>query len=514
MSEETMPEQHPYQRDRRRGRRRGLLALLACLCLAPLTAGCLVGPNYQPPQTEMPRQWSARQAKAAAAPSDRELARWWAIFHDPVLASLEARALKSNLDLKQALARLRQARASRGIAAGGLGPTLDASGSYQRSRSSSAGSRYSSSSDGYVGDLYQAGFDAGWELDIFGGLRRGLEAADADLLAALEASRQVRVSLAAEVALNYLNLRTMQQRSAIARANLKAQRHTAQLTRQRFRAGFVSGLDAANAEAQAATTAAQIPLLEASARQSIHALSLLLGLQPAALLSELAPTGPIPPAPPSVPAGLPSDLLRRRPDIRQAEAKLHAATARIGVATADLFPRLTLTGAAGYQSSDFQSWFGSAGRFWSIGPSISWSIFQSGKIKANIELQKARAEEALLAYRQTVLGSLREVEDALVATSSEREHRKELAAAVAANRRAVELSTRLYADGQTDFLNVLQAQGSLYASEDALVRSNGTVCTNLIALYKALGGGWSLRGPGGPVNGAPPAGEQRQAANN
>ncbi|MBU4276136.1 MAG: efflux transporter outer membrane subunit [Proteobacteria bacterium] len=470
-----------------RARRVGLL----CLGLILLSAGCLVGPDFKPPQEAVPAKFSAQPAaQAEQALRDQDLAQWWTIFNDPVLVSLEKRALKANLDLQVAQARLRQARASRGIAAGGLGPELDVSGSYQRTRYSSSSTKSSSSLAGTVGDVYQTGFDASWEVDIFGGLRRNLEAANADVRASEEARRQVMVSLTAEVARNYLELRTLQQRIIIARTNLAAQRHTARLTRQRQEVGFVSGLDTANAEAQASTTAARIPPLEAAARQTIHNLGVLLGQEPAALLPQLTPSEPIPASPPTVPTGLPSDLLTRRPDIRQAEAKLHAATARVGVATADLFPRFLLTGAAGYQSSSFSTWFDGAGNFWSIGPSISWPIFASGKIRANIELKDAQAEEALLVYRQTVLNSLREVEDALVASTQEQSHRRELTAAVAANQKALKLSTLLYTEGQVEFLNVLQAQGALYVTEDALVSSNGAVGTNLVSLYKALGGGW------------------------
>lgn len=485
-------------------------ALLACLSLALLAAGCLVGPDYQAPRPKLPDKWAAQPSQpAGAALADSKLAQWWTIFNDPVLVSLEKRALKANLDLQVAQARLRQARASRGIAAGGLGPELDVSGSYQRTRYSSSSTRSSGSSAGTVGDVYQAGFDASWEVDIFGGLRRNLEAADADVRAAEDARRQVMVSLTAEVARNYLELRTLQQRIVIARTNLAAQRHTARLTRQRQQAGFVSGLDAANAEAQASTTAARIPPLESSARQNIHSLGVLLGQDPASLLAELTPVAAIPASPPTVPAGLPSELLRRRPDIRQAEAQLHAATARVGVATADLYPRFTLTGSAGYQSTVFNSWFDWAGRFWSIGPSVSWPIFASGRIKANIELKDAQAQEALLAYRQTVLVSLREVEDALVASTSEQEHRRELASAVAFNQKALDLSTQLYAEGQVEFLNVLQAQGALYTTQDALVSSNGAVGADLIALYKSLGGGWQSEPQG---NGSNQAAAERQSS--
>jgi multidrug efflux system outer membrane protein len=474
-------------------------ALLIWISLAMVT-GCMVGPNFQRPQVQVPAQWTGPTHAPGTRPptlAEQELARWWGVFQDPILAGLVETAIESNLDLKQAEARIRQARAARGIAASGLGPTVDSSGSFQRRRSpatsTGGGERpgaAGSKSGGVISNQYQAGFDAGWELDIFGGVRRGIEAADADLQAAVEGRRDVLVTLTAEVARNYVDLRVFQQQIAIARQNLQAQQHSAKLTRQRFEAGFVSGLDVANADAQVATTAAQIPLLEASSRQAIYNLGVLLGREPAALLEELSPVSEIPAVPPSVPVGIPSDLLRRRPDIRQAEAEIHAATARIGVATADLFPKFNLTGAVGFQAGSLGSLFDWISRFWSFGPSISWQVFASGRNLSNIELQKAFEEESLIVYRQTVLAALQEVENVLIASAKEQEHRRELAAAVAANRKAVDLATRLYVEGQTDFLNVLEAQRSLYSSEDALTRSNGTVSTNLIALYKALGGGW------------------------
>jgi outer membrane protein, multidrug efflux system len=453
-----------------------------------LLSGCAVGPDFHRPQVSVPAKWAGPTAKPAqhpAAPGGQELADWWALFRDPILTSLINRAVASNLDLKLAEARIREARAAKGVAAGGLGPSLAASGAYERSRTS-AGSGTSNAS----GDQYQAGFDAGWEIDIFGGQRRNLEAADADLQAAVETQRDVFVSLMAEVARDYINLRSFQQQIVITRKNLAAQRHSAQLTRQRFEGGFVSGLDVANAEAQSATTAAQIPLLESSVQQAIYSLSVLLGEPPAALASELSPTGTIPGAPPEVPAGVPSELLRRRPDIRRAEAQIHSATARIGVAEAELFPKFTIAGSAGFQSDNFSSWFDWVNRFWSYGPSLSWRLFETGRIRAGVELQKALQDQEVIAYRQTVLSALQEVENALIASAKEQAHREALAAAVSANRRAVALAETLYTEGQTDFLNVLEAQGALYATEDALVQSTSTVSTNLVALYKALGGGW------------------------
>jgi multidrug efflux system outer membrane protein len=479
---------------------RSILPMIILLCLAA-SSGCMVGPNFQRPQEPVPARWSGPLPPPSPQPvtlEEKELSGWWTVFDDRILSSLIDRAVQSNLDLKLAEARIRQARAARGIAASGLGPTVDASGAY--SRNQLTGSSSNEDTKGPITNQYQAGFDASWELDVFGGVRRGVEAAGAGIQVAVENRRNVLVTLTAEVARNYIELRVFQQRIAIARQNLQAQEHSAKLTRQRFQFGFVSGLDVANAEALVATTAAQIPLLEASARQSIYNLSVLLGLDPATLVQELSPALAIPVAPPSVPMGVPSDLLRRRPDILSAEAGIHAATAQIGVATADLFPKFFLFGSGGYQASQFSSWLEPASLFWSIGPSVSWPVFDTGRIRSNIEVQKALAEQSLIVYRQTVLAALQETENALVASAKEQEHRKALVDAVAANRKAVELSLKLYTEGQTDFLNVLQAQRSLYETEDALVQSNGAVSTDLVALYKALGGGWDISPKTSPPN--------------
>ncbi|MBI5590017.1 MAG: efflux transporter outer membrane subunit [Deltaproteobacteria bacterium] len=457
------------------------LVLVFCLMIV---TGCAVGPDYHSLETPVPDTWAGPVPETVSQPGP-DLARWWTAFDDPVLVSLVERAIASNLDLKLTESRIRQARAARGVSVAGLGPAVSAGSSYQRSYSSQGGI-----SEGVTSDLYQIGFDAAWELDIFGGVRRGVEAADADLLAAVEGRNGVLVTLAAETAISYINLRGFQQQILIARNNLSAQQHSAELTRKIYLAGLTSALDTTNADAQVANTAAQIPVLESSARQAIYSLGLLIAREPGALISELSAPSSIPGAPPSVPAGIPSELLRRRPDIRGAEAGIHAATARIGVATADLFPKFTLSGSAGLQSNDFNSWLNWANRFWSFGPSANWQIFNTGKTLSNIELSKALQEQSFISYQQTVLAALQEVDNALIASVKEREHFQALSNAVAANRKAVFLATQLYTHGQTDFLNVLLAQRSLYASEDALVQSARTVSTNIVALYKALGGGW------------------------
>jgi multidrug efflux system outer membrane protein len=470
------------------------VALMVVGILAVCLWGCAVGPDYKPPTTDVLATWTGVTGQPPSKPSvattrPAQLAAWWQTFNDPELTKLVDEALATNLDVQLAEARLRQARAARGVAAGGFWPFVNGAASYDRIHPSANGETTAGSDVGNH-NLYQAGFDAVWELDIFGGLRRNVESANAVIQAAQEGFRGAQVSLAAEVALNYIQLRGFQQQMAVAQDNLKAQQHTAAITRQKLRAGFVGTLDVANADAQVATTESQIPLLQVSAQQAIYALSVLLAQSPPYLLKELSETRPLPVTPPEVPVGLPSDLLQRRPDIREAEAQLHAATAQIGVAMADLFPKFSLTGNIGWQSNLLQNWFINPSRSSAFGPSVGWAIFQGGSIVSNIQEQRALRDQAFITYRKTVLTAFQDAENALFAYEKEWAHRQALNDAVVASHKAVAIAMQLYSAGQTDFLNVLQAQATLYASQNAFVQSNSSACQELIALYKALGGGW------------------------
>lgn len=458
--------------------------------------GCAVGPDYRPPALATPASW---HAVATEQPPDSRvltepasLQQWWDNFGDPQLSSLIRRALVANLDLQQATARIREARAALGVAGGWLWPEIEVTARHQRSSSGLGGGTGSPMSVGTGGfrDFFQVGLDAAWELDLFGGRRRAVEAAGAELRAAVEDQRAVLVSLTGEVGTNYVILRGLQEQLRIAKDNLKVQEKTAEITRKRYQAGFVSGLDVANAQALVATTAAQIPQLEAAIQQIIYNLSVLLGQPPAALQEELLTPKAIPPVPPEIPVGLPSDLLRRRPDIRRAEAQLQAATARVGVAVAELFPKFFLTGSVGLAGSELQQLGRLKSNYWSFGPTVSWPLFAGGRLRWQVKLQEAVAEQVRLQYEKTVLTAFQEVESALVAYLKEQEHRRRLEEAVRNNRRALELAMQQYISGRTDFLNVLNAERSLYATEEALTLSTRTMSTNLIALYKALGGGW------------------------
>lgn len=464
---------------------------LTLIAVVLLLAGCAVGPDYSPPQPAVAAAWSSMEAGQASVATARsaDLARWWLSFKDPVLDVLIDRALVGSLDLKAAASRVREARAQRGIAQGALLPEVGASGGYDRVRLSENGPL---PSNGKPFNLYQAGFDASWEIDVFGGTRRSVEAAKADEEAAVENLRDVRVILLAELARNYVELRGFQSQLAVARQNVDAQQKTFELTKTRRDAGRATDFDVARAEAQVSTTASSIPAFESAVRLSIHRLGLLLGQEPGALSAELAPVKPIPAAPAEIPVGLPTELLRRRPDLRRSERELAASTARIGVATADLYPRFFLTGAFGLQSVGASDFATAASRLWSVGPQIQWALFQGGRIRANIEVQNARQEQAALHFEQSLLGALKDVEDALVLHAREQVRRGTLAQAVAAQQRAADLADQRYAQGLVDFLNVLDAQRQLYLAQDALIQSERAVATNSIALYKAVGGGWTV----------------------
>jgi NodT family efflux transporter outer membrane factor (OMF) lipoprotein len=473
-----------------KGQHHSFCTLAMLICFIVFTAnGCMVGPDYHPPQPMVPTGWVGTEKAPAEQPSvaiaqPADFAAWWKQFNDPILDRLVDEAVRKNPNLLIAEARLRQARAARGVAVGGLWPSVTASGSYQRLHNSST-----SVTPGNT-DLYQAGLDAMWELDLFGGQRRNVESANANIQAAIENIRDVQVSLIAEVALDYIQLRGFQQQIIIARNNLDAQKHTADITRKRFTVGFASALDVANAEASVATTASQIPVFETSERQSIYALSVLLARLPADLMIQLSPVGKLPTIPVNIPVGLPSDLLRRRPDVRESEAQLHVATAQIGIAVADLFPSFSLTGTLNWSSNQLRTWWNEASRSSAIGPSITWPIFQGGAIISNVHVQEALRDQVFITYQETVLAAFQDVENAMVAFNKEQQHRKLLQDAVDNNRKAVNLSLLLYTEGQIEFLNVLVAQTSLYTSENALMQSDQNIVTDLIALYKALGGGW------------------------
>lgn len=453
--------------------------------LLTLAFGCAVGPRYERPQVAVPKAFSEGNANGPAS-----FERWWTGFRDPILESLVQRAIEGNLDLKIGAARIREARAARGMAVAAALPQLSASGGYSRSK------QLVGRTDGVVlaegssaQSVFQAGFDASWEIDIFGGVRRDVEAAAAQVQAAEEARKDLLVVLVADVARNYVEMRGAERQIEIVDQTVEAEKDSLALAQSRFASGMGAELDVTRAEGLVAATMAQRPVLEILRRQSAFRIGVLLGRSPEDLLAELDPPRAIPAAPPEVPQVLPSELLSRRPDLRRSERELAAATARIGVAKADLLPRFNILGAFGRRSNDLGS-LNATSQFWSAGGFFQWPIFAGGRILANVHVQEARQEQALLQYEKAILTALEEVENALSAHGRELRRQESLRAAVAANRRALELATERYTSGLESFLSVLDAQRSVYAAEDQLVQSQRNVAVALIAVYKALGGGW------------------------
>ncbi len=490
----------------------------------------------------------------APAPADveadpRALAQWWIQFHDPTLDGLISRALENNRDLKAAIARVREARAEVEVAAGALLPEADVSAGYNRARGSKnvvlplgalaggsssapkatagtggpksgAVTRTAQSDDsaasslsgaaagsafppggptspfglgglpGVTTNLYQVGFDAVWQLDVFGGTRRSVEAADAQAAAALEGARGVRVTLLAEVASTYFQLRAAQARESVARRNLETQRQTWKIAADKFKAGLGDEAQVAQQAAQVQVTEATLPPLAALGRTDQHALAFMLGLEASALATELSAPKPLPDLPPDLPLGVPSDLLRRRPDIREAERNLAAANAEIGVAMAQLFPQFSLTGSLGLDSSDLKHLPEWSSRYYSIAPGIRWPILDWSRLHAAIRVEDEAQAEARLAYESAVAQALKEVEDALVQYESERARRAALAEAARQSVHARDVSAQIYSQGLADELATLQAERDLLQAEDALAQSEAAVRLDLVILYKALGGGW------------------------
>ncbi len=446
---------------------------------------------------------------AVAEPVDVE---WWEVLHDPELSSLMHRVSGDNLDVRTAELRLAQARSERGVTAADEYPTLNANGSYTRERPSTQGvlsllsASPSTGSNGLGGrtqgipnstglgafDLFQSGFDASWELDLWGRVRRQVESADAQIDASNEARRQALLTSLAELARDYVQLRGLQETERIIRRNLVTAQASVRLANDRVKGGLGTDLDVAQARAQQETTAAALPQVEQQELQTINAISLLLGEAPGALAAELQTSKPVPPVPPQVPIGLPSELARRRPDIRQAEANLHAATANIGAAQADFYPRITLSGSFALQATQFRNLFGWDARTYGLGPSITLPIFEGGRLRRTLELRRGQEQEAAVNYRKTVLQAFHDVDNALIAYRTDQLRRDRIAAEVAQSRRALGLANDRYKNGLSDYLEVLTAQRTLLGAEQDLATATTTVTTDLVALYKALGGGWEI----------------------
>ena len=488
-------------------RRIETLALASALAAL---AGCTVGPDYHKPDLPAPPAYleAVNTPRTAVLQTKADLSTWWTQFGDPELDSLIARALAGNPDLQSAASRVREARQQERVAAAAELPSVSATGTgitYNSERKSNTGAGGAAGANSGLANLpipthtnlYAAGFDATWEVDLFGGTRRSIEAAKADTEAQEWARRDGQVSLMAEVANDYLTLRTLQVRIAIGQAELQRQKDLFTLIRARRQSGFVTGLDTNQQSVQVATAAAMIPQLDAQARAMIHALGVLVGQPPEFLADELKANQNVslPPPPPTLPVGLPSELLERRPDVREAERRLASANAQIGVQEANLYPKLNLIGVANFASNDIGALFSSENFASAAVGMASEKLFDGGRTRAQIRAAREERVQALLAYRSAVLGSFRDVEDALGRLTSEESRRTSLAQSVSAAQNSLTIAEDQYRTGLAPFINVLQSENSLLNSRDLLAQSDSQSLSDFVAVYKALGGGWSPDAP-------------------
>lgn len=466
---------------------------LVPLLLALGMAGCTLGPDFKRPDTQAPGEWAALQGQAAPSqPAAEPLeTRWWENFHDARLSALVDRVAARNLDLQIASARLLQSRAQRSSIAADETPSVGVEAGYDRARNSAEGLSDPSGNSGKSAfSLWQGDLTASWEIDLWGRVRRQVEAADASVQVAEDDRRGVLLALLSETAGDYIQLRAVQRTLQVTHDNLEVARHGLKLSQQRQDEGVATRLDVAQASAQVASIEARLPTLEARQADLINALSLLAAEPPRSLQAELLQPGELPAPQQRFAIGVPSELAERRPDIRQAEARLHAATANIGVAKADFYPSIRLSGNVGFQAlqlSDFGGW---DSRRFGIGPQLSLPIFEGGRLKGMLELREAQQQEAALHYQQVVLHAWHEIDDVLRLYNASQLRRDRLAEAVRQNRIALETAQRQYVEGAVDFLNVLSVQSALLASEEQWIDSSAAVSQALVGLYKALGGGW------------------------
>lgn len=452
-------------------------------------SGCaMVGPDYEAPETETPDEWQQALAEDMTT-GQQELVRWWEQLNDPQLTAFINRAKEDNPGLKEAVARIREARAIRAIAAGERVPDVDAGGGVSRSRISESFIPPTTDFNRY-NTFYEIGASASWEVDFWGRIRRSIEAADANLQGSVESYRDALVLLYAEVALTYADVRALQARIDYTQGNIGTQEGSLQLVLDRNKAGIASDLEVRQAELNLYRTKAVLPLLQARLTASINQLGVLLGEGPQALHADLSNAKPIPAVPQQILVGVPGELIRRRPDIRAAERSLASETAQIGVATAELYPRFSIAGDFTMLATDFDDITDWDSRRFNVGGFFSWNIFDGGRVRGQIDVQDARTEQALYRYEQTVLRALEEVETNLARFVRERERQVALAQSATAAEKSVELVLILYRTGLTDFQNVLDMQRSLFEQQDRLATSDGEVIKNLIRIYTSLGGGW------------------------
>lgn len=457
-------------------------ALAAATLLLPLLSllGCTVGPNYTRPDTPLPDDWLTPTSP------ETDLKTWWNTLNDPVLNDIIGRAEADNLDLAAAVARIDQSRALRAYASGENYPTIDATGIYTRSRASRNGLSPLPGEH----SLYTAGFDAAWEIDLFGRIRRNVEAADAELQRSQMDYQAVRISLIAEIAITYIDFRTAQTRLGYAQNNIEIQRKTLDLVKNRFDLQLAPALDVAQAKLILSNTESEIPSLRIAEAEAIHRLAVLMGTTPHKVRETLMQPQQIKTVAPILGTGLPAELLRRRPDIRSAERALAAQTARIGATEALRYPMFSLSGVMNLQASDISDLGNWDSRAFAFGPGVRWNLFDGNRIRSLTAAEEARTRQLAAEYEAAVLRAVEETENAMVGFAQEQLRAASLARSVAAAQESLGMVETLYTNGLTDFQNVLDTQRSLTAQQDRLAVSEGQIIQRMIALYKAVGGGW------------------------
>ncbi len=460
----------------------GVSALVLPLSLS----SCMVGPDYTIPESA-----DSIHISSIVYPDVRfeqtDLSHWWTVFDDEQLSTLIRRGEEKNIDIKIAIARVKEARATLGIQDSGLYPAVDANGSIAWGKESESINPLATSSQ----TKYALSADASWEIDLFGRIRRSIEAATADYQASWEDHNDVLITIRAEIASNYLSYRSLQAQLETARNNITSQREMLNLTQIRYDNGIATYLDVAQASRVVAGTEADLPLIRMQLTQNITALSVLTGESSDTLRQELQTIKPVPLPVSALTVGIPADRIRQRPDVKKAERQLAAQTARVGVATADLYPSFSLLGSLGLASLSTGDFLNSGSNVYGIGPSLSWNIFDMGRIRQNIAVQDARTEQALLSYELTMLKAIKEVEDSLSGFHEQQARLKALAKSVTASEESLEMSTKLYKDGLTPFQDVLDAQRALLNAESSRDQTTGNSAIQLVSLYKALAGGWS-----------------------
>jgi outer membrane protein, multidrug efflux system len=463
------------------------LPRLGSLLLLALLSGCMMGPNYERPEVTAPDSWHPDVEKKTEA-EPIAIDEWWTVFDDSILADLMHQAATNNLDLKTAFSRIEEAAAARGIAKGDYWPQIDGSGSATANRLSDIAG--GASAEDRTPNLYSIGLDASWELDFWGRIRRSVQSADASLQASVEDYRDTLIILYSEIANSYLSVRELQMRIALAKGNVKSQKDTLKLTQGRFDAGLVPEMDVHQSKLNLSRTESAVPAMRQDLAAAINRLAVLTGQTPDEIQEEVGHRDKVPHPDIQVLTGLPANLLRQRPDVRRAEQQLIAQNAQIGVAKADLLPRISLSGSFALEANESGDLSQSGSQSYQFGPTFRWALFQGGRIRSNIQAEEARTDQAVYQYQQAVLLALEDVENAYVSCREERDRLDFIQESVDAARKTVSQVNTLYENGLVTFLNVLDAERSLAEQEDSLAQSNGRLSRNIVSVYRSLGGGW------------------------